>query len=90
MDPVILASKNYDFTLNNTDILNQIPGEQSYDKIICDNDNDISNYPVEFLNSLTVSALPPHKKLHRFADQKLEYKGSISQWNKNAHQIYVS
>ena len=42
-----------------TDILNQIPGEQrtyhSYDKIICDNDNDINNYAVEFFNSLTIS-----------------------------------
>ena len=25
--------------------------------------------------------------MHRFADQKLKHKGSISQWNKNAHQI---
>ena len=49
----------------NTDILNQIPGEQRtyhrYDKIICDNDNDINKYPVEFFNSLTISGLPPHK-----------------------------
>ena len=65
--PVILPSKNDDCTLINTDILNQIPGEQriyhSYDKIICDNDidNDINNYPVEFLNSLTISGLSPHK-----------------------------
>ena len=49
----------------NTDILNKIPGEKriyhSYDKIICDNDNDVNNYPVEFLNPLTISSLPPHK-----------------------------
>ena len=49
-------------TLINTDILNQIPGEQriyhSYDEIMCDNDNDISNYSVEFLYSLTISGLP--------------------------------
>ena len=48
LNSVILAPKNYDYTLINTDILNQIPGEQrtyhSYDKIICDNDNDINNY----------------------------------------------
>ena len=47
-----------------TDILNQIPGEQriyhSYDRIICDNDNDINNYPVEFLIPLTISGLPPY------------------------------
>ena len=49
----------------NTDILNQILGEhrtyRRYDKIICDNDNDINNYPVEFLNPLTISGLPPNK-----------------------------
>ena len=63
LEPVILASKNDDCTLINTDILNQIPGEQRtyhrYDKIICDNNNDI--IPVEFLDSLTISGLPPHK-----------------------------
>jgi hypothetical protein len=62
---VILAPKNDDCTFINTDILNRIPGEErtyhSYDKIICDNDNEINNYPVEFLNSLTISGLPPHK-----------------------------
>ena len=54
---VILSPKNDDCTFINTDILNRIPGEQkayhSYDKIICDDDNEINNYPVEFLNSLT-------------------------------------
>ena len=48
----------------NTDILNQIPGEpriyHSYDKIISDNGNDISNYPVKVLNSLAISDLQPH------------------------------
>ena len=52
LDSVILASKNDDCTLINTDILNQISGEQrtyhSYDKIISDNDNDINNYAVVF------------------------------------------
>ena len=56
MDSVILVPKNGNCTLINTHILNQIPGEQrtyGYDKIICANDNDINNYSVEFLNSLT-------------------------------------
>ena len=63
LDSIILAPKNDYCPLINTDMLNQIPGEQrtyhSYDKIICDNDNDINNYPVEFLNPLTTSGLPP-------------------------------
>jgi PIF1 helicase. len=50
--------------LINTNILNQIPGDRRtfrrYDKIICDNDN-INNYLVEFLDSLTISGLPPIK-----------------------------
>ena len=58
LDSVILAPENNDCTWINSDILNQIPGQQrtyhSYDKIICDNDNDISE---EFLNSLTISGL---------------------------------
>ena len=61
---VILASKNDDCTLINTDILNQIPDEQrvyhSYDKIICDMAMT-NKYPVECLNSLTISGLQPHK-----------------------------
>ena len=28
--------------------------------------------------------------MHRFADQKLKYKGSISQWNKNAHRNAIN
>ena len=58
LDSVILASKIMI-------VLNQIPGEEriyhSYDKIICDNDNYINNYQVEFLNSLTISGLPSRK-----------------------------
>ena len=52
LNSVILSPKNDDCTLINTDILNQIPGElgtyHSYYKIICDIDNDINNYPVDF------------------------------------------
>lgn len=62
---VILAPLNEDCNFINNEILNQIEGEEkmyySYDKIICDNEMEINNYPVEFLNSLNVSGLPTHK-----------------------------
>lgn len=62
---VILAPKNDDCNSANTDILNRIRGERNtyycYDKIICDNDNEINDYSVEFVNSLSISVLPPHK-----------------------------
>lgn len=65
MNSVILAPKNDDCNLINSDILNRIPGIEkvyySYDQIITENDSEINNYPVEFLNSINVSGLPPHR-----------------------------
>ena len=58
MDSVILAPKYDDCTLINS---GELRTYHSYDKTICDNGNDINNYPVEILNSLTISGLPPHK-----------------------------
>lgn len=62
---VILAPTNEDCSLINSDVLNRMPGNSrsyfSYDKVITDNENEINNYPVEFLNSIIVSGLPPHK-----------------------------
>lgn len=62
---VILAPKNEDCHLINEDIMSRMAGEakvyNSYDKVICEGDQQINDYPVEFLNSLNVSGLPPHK-----------------------------
>lgn len=65
LESVILAPKNDDCTFVNSEILSRMQGEEkayfSFDKIICDDEREQNNYPVEFLNSLTVSGLPPHK-----------------------------
>lgn len=62
---VILAPKNEDCFLINNDILNRIPGEEkvycSYDKMISDNENEMNNYPVEFLNTINAGGLPSHR-----------------------------
>lgn len=65
LNSVILAPKNEDCYLINDDIVSRMPGEEkiynSYDSIICEDDAQINEYPVEFLNSLSVSGLPPNK-----------------------------
>lgn len=65
VNSVILAPTNEDCGMINTDILNRMLDEFktyfSYDKIICDDEREINNYPIEFLNFLNVSGLPPHK-----------------------------
>jgi len=62
---IILATTNEDCAIINQDVLDRIQGEEktylSTDKVICDDDQEASNYPVEFLNSLNVSGLPSHK-----------------------------
>jgi len=62
----ILAPKNTDVQLINSTIMNIYPGEEveylSADSIDETQGNNQENiYPTEFLNSLNVSRLPPHK-----------------------------
>jgi hypothetical protein len=58
----ILCPKNEHSLLVNEEVLQRLPGIEkmytSVDEVECDN---VTNYPTEFLNSLTPSGMPPHK-----------------------------
>jgi len=61
---VILASTN-EVCLNiNKEVIRQLPGQEyvynSADSIVSDDPSDALNYPTEFLNSITLSGMPPH------------------------------
>uniref|UniRef100_A0A914V1X4 ATP-dependent DNA helicase n=1 Tax=Plectus sambesii TaxID=2011161 RepID=A0A914V1X4_9BILA len=62
---VILCPKNEDTLQINNKALQRIPGPEktytSIDKVICENGEDPSEYPEEFLYSLTPTGMPPHK-----------------------------
>lgn len=59
----ILAAKNVDVNGINFDILNKIPGDAkkylSIDTVM--NQDEATNYPTEFLNSLDLPGMPPHE-----------------------------
>lgn len=59
----ILAAKNVDVNGINFDILNEIPGDAkkylSIDTVM--NQDEATNYPTEFLNSLDLPGMPPHE-----------------------------
>lgn len=58
----ILAAKNTDVNATNFTIQNEIPGEvatyKSIDTVM--NQDEVVNYPTEFLNSLDLPGMPPH------------------------------
>lgn len=62
---VILATTNEACGLLNQDILYRLPGQSriyfSSDKVITDDVSTVNNYPVEYLNTLNLSGMPPHK-----------------------------
>ena len=63
-DRVILSPKNEHCLHVNERVLGTLPGEVrtyiSADSVKCDNEDERLNYPMEFLNSLTPSGMPPH------------------------------
>ena len=71
MDPatiqgkIILCPKNDDTMIVNEMVLNRIHGDDkiylSADSIQTDEPREQANYPMEFLNSLTPSGMPPHR-----------------------------
>nr|CAH7764830.1 unnamed protein product [Callosobruchus chinensis] len=56
--------KNDDCFQLNDQVVEKIPGllkiYESSDAVVEDDQNDVLNYPVEFLNSITPAGLPPH------------------------------
>ena len=61
----ILAPKNDHCQEINAKILDLIPGETksytSVNRLISENDSEILQFPVEFLDSLELTGLPPNK-----------------------------
>lgn len=64
---VILAPTNAEVNMINQSVVSTLDGEEvvytSFDSIISDNPDDpeVINFPIEYLNSLTVAGTPPHK-----------------------------
>ncbi|CAF1613761.1 unnamed protein product [Adineta ricciae] len=61
----ILCPKNEHSLLVNEEVLQRLSGMEklytSIDEVGCEDGEDATNYPTEFLNSLTPSGMPPHK-----------------------------
>jgi hypothetical protein len=49
-----------------TKVAGQVKLYVSADRAICDNEEEGDNYPIEFLNSLTPSGMPPHRLLLKY------------------------
>ncbi|UYV74978.1 hypothetical protein LAZ67_12001956 [Cordylochernes scorpioides] len=61
----ILCPKNYDVHNMNDQVMDLIVGDYhtylSDDSVVSDSDEERNNFPVEFLNSVTPSGMPPHR-----------------------------
>ncbi|XP_057305275.1 ATP-dependent DNA helicase PIF1-like [Hydractinia symbiolongicarpus] len=61
---VVLTPTNDDSLIINDQVLALLPGEEKFyfsaDDVVCDDEEERIQYPVEFLNSITPSGMPPH------------------------------
>ena len=61
---MILTPTNDDSLIINEEVLKLLHGESvtyySADDVECDDEEERAQYPVEFLNSVTPSGMPPH------------------------------
>jgi hypothetical protein len=64
-DRAILCPKNEDTFMLNDDVLNRLEGEfktyYSVDEVDASDEQERLNFPIEFLNTLTPSGMPPHE-----------------------------
>jgi PIF1-like helicase len=64
-DSAILCPKNEECFQLNDDVLARVPGEEktylSVDAVECDDPTEEGQYPLEFINDLTPSGMPPHR-----------------------------
>ena len=64
-DCIILCPMNEESLKLNEQVLNKLPGDVrtylSADEVVTDDEFERTQYPTEFLNSLTPSGMPPHR-----------------------------
>ncbi|GBO29962.1 hypothetical protein AVEN_99258-1 [Araneus ventricosus] len=64
-DKPFLCPKNEDSLKINEQVLKKFPGQNktffSADSIICEDQEELNNFPLDFINTLTPSGMPPHE-----------------------------
>jgi hypothetical protein len=62
---ILCPENEHSLLINAEEVLQRLSGIEkmytSVDDVECEDDDDVTNYPTEFLNSLTPSEMPPHK-----------------------------
>ncbi|GBO40095.1 hypothetical protein AVEN_68650-1 [Araneus ventricosus] len=64
-EKAILCPKNEDSLKINERVLKKLPGQNktyfSADSIICEDQEEQNNFPLDFINTLPPSGMPPHE-----------------------------